>query len=134
MIGWYFFSLWLRTFEFWKCSIRLPIPCNLAYVRLQIYIINEWYLFRFEPSPLFAMEHFIKPSDGLEISEVNEAVALVGAAFGVTGQVQEVVIVTELSVNFFREVLDGVFVGDVLDHKGGTWILTQALGSDDELA
>ncbi len=80
------------------------------------------------------MEHFVKPSDGLEVSEVNEAVALVGAAFGVTGQIKEVVIVTELPVNFFRQVLDGILVWDVLYHEGGTWILTQALGTDDELA
>jgi hypothetical protein len=38
IMGWYFLSLLLSTFEFWKCSIRLPSPCSLAYVSSQIYI------------------------------------------------------------------------------------------------
>ena len=39
------------------------------------------YLLGSESSPLFAMEHLIKPPDSLKVSEVDKAVSLVGSAF-----------------------------------------------------
>ena len=80
------------------------------------------------------MKHLIESSDGLEISEVNKTITLVRSTFSITGQIQEVVIIAEILVDFLRQILNRIFVGNVLDHKGSARVLSQALRSNDELA
>ena len=95
---------------------------------------RKCYLFGSETAPAFAMEHFIESSDSFEIGEVDKAVALVGAAFRITREVQKVVIVAKLSVNLFRQVLNRVLIGDVLDHESRSGIFSKSFRADDEFS
>jgi hypothetical protein len=59
---------------------------------------------------------------------------LVGAAFRITREVQKVVIVAKLSVNLFRQVLNRVLIGDVLDHESRSGIFSKSFRADDEFS
>jgi hypothetical protein len=60
MMGRYFLSLELSTFEFSKCSMRLLSPCSRAYVNMQIYFLCKKYLFTLELAPPLIMKLNIK--------------------------------------------------------------------------
>lgn len=92
------------------------------------------YLLGSESSPLFAMEHLIKPPDGLKVSEVDKAVSLVGSALCITWQIQKIIIVAKLLINLVRQVLDCVFVWDVFDHQSRSRVLTETFRTNNELS
>ncbi len=50
----------------------------------------------------------------------------------VAGQVKKVVSVGEVEVNFIRQVLNGVLVGDVAHHESGSGIVPDRQGVDFE--
>jgi hypothetical protein len=58
---------------------------------------------------------------------------LVGAALGVAWQVEEVVVVAEILVDFLGQVLDSVFVGNILYHQSCSKIMAQSLQSNHKL-
>lgn len=95
---------------------------------------RKWYLFGSETAPAFAVEHFVESSDSFEIGEVDKAVALVGATFRIAREIQKVIIVAKLSVNFFRQVLNRVLIGDVFDHESRSRIFAKSFRADDEFS
>jgi hypothetical protein len=53
--------------------------------------------------------------------------------FDVAGEVEEVVGVDVLPINFLGEELDGIFVGYVLDHESGSLVVADAGRVNDEV-
>ena len=51
---------------------------------------------------------------------------------GVAGQVEEVICVSVLGVDFVSQLVDGVFVGNVPDHEGGPPIVLYIFRLDDK--
>ena len=70
--------------------------------------------------------------EALSVEEVDEAVADIALIFDIAGEVQEVVGVSQVSVDLLREFLDGVLVWDVPDHDGGPWVDEDGLWTHQE--
>jgi hypothetical protein len=68
----------------------------------------------------------------LGVDEINETVPNIATVLLIIGQVQKVVGVGVLHVNFLGNVLDGVLVGDVPDHEGGPGVAAYRLNVDVE--
>jgi len=75
-------------------------------------------LLRVEPLPRLRVQVKVKRNDEDRVDEVDEGVPNVAVVLQVDGEVEEVPLAGVKPVNFFKQHLLRVLVGDVADHQG----------------
>jgi len=130
IIGWYFLSLWFKTLEFWKCSIKLDNPCRRAYVKLHIYILLYNYFFTTKFTPFLIMKLLIKFLQELSIKKINKPIPDVTVILkssknylNITWKIKKIISLWMFPINLIRQKLYSIFIRYIFNHKCSPWII-----------
>lgn len=87
-------------------------------------------LHRIKISPTLTVKLVVKFLNEARIPEINERITDVALILEIDGQIEEVVVVHVILVDFLKQKLLRVFVRNIPDHNGGPGILSGLQGID----